>query len=134
MTADNAPAGLPADIRLTGLGLVLREWTDDDLPVMVELFDDARVNRWTPLRSPFDKEAARTYLAQARQRRADDRGRGAGGGEPRFLSPRLVIHTRQARQAAIFLTASTMSRRPPGPAGTPPVRFALRSTRDHHHA
>jgi hypothetical protein len=29
MTADNTPTGLPADIRLDGLGLVLREWTAD---------------------------------------------------------------------------------------------------------
>ncbi|MFI7611002.1 GNAT family N-acetyltransferase [Nonomuraea terrae] len=71
MSADDIPAALPADICLTGLGLVLREWTDDDLPVMVELFNDPQVGLWTPLRFPFDKEAARAYLAQARQRRSD---------------------------------------------------------------
>ncbi|MEV4224939.1 GNAT family N-acetyltransferase [Nonomuraea sp. NPDC049725] len=71
MSADDIPAALPADIRLTGLGLVLREWTDDDVSVMVELFNDPQVDLWTPLRFPFDQEAARAYLAQARQRRSD---------------------------------------------------------------
>jgi hypothetical protein len=58
-------------IRVTGLGLYLREWTDDDLPVMVELFDDPAVAQWTPLASPFDLTAARNYLDQARTRRAE---------------------------------------------------------------
>ncbi|MGK5741482.1 GNAT family N-acetyltransferase [Micromonospora sp. URMC 103] len=57
-------------IRISGLGLHLREWTDDDLPVMVELFDDPDVAQWTPLASPFDLTAARNYLDQARTRRA----------------------------------------------------------------
>ncbi|MGW3606266.1 GNAT family N-acetyltransferase [Micromonospora sp. NPDC005161] len=58
-------------IRISGLGLDLREWTDDDLPVMVELFDDPDVAQWTPLASPFDLTAARNYLNQARTRRAE---------------------------------------------------------------
>ncbi|MGR6919510.1 hypothetical protein ACU635_35200 [[Actinomadura] parvosata] len=41
----------------------MREWTADDLPVMVELFGDPQVDRWTPLRSPFDLAAAHSYLA-----------------------------------------------------------------------
>ncbi|SEH03678.1 Protein N-acetyltransferase, RimJ/RimL family [Nonomuraea solani] len=41
---------------------------------MVELFDDPEMDRWTPLRSPFDVAAATAYLAKARQSRADDRG------------------------------------------------------------
>ncbi len=60
-------------IRLSGLGLHLREWTDDDLPVMVNLFDCPDVHRWTPLRAPFDLNAARTYLDQARIRRSEGR-------------------------------------------------------------
>jgi RimJ/RimL family protein N-acetyltransferase len=60
-------------ITLSGLGLQLREWSDADLPVMVELFDDPDVDRWTPLPSPFDLTAARTYLDQARARRAEGR-------------------------------------------------------------
>jgi RimJ/RimL family protein N-acetyltransferase len=59
----------PADVRLIGLGLVLREWDDDDLPAMVELFDEPEVGRWTPLASPFDATAARVYLARARAAR-----------------------------------------------------------------
>ncbi|GAB2848236.1 hypothetical protein GCM10027176_59640 [Actinoallomurus bryophytorum] len=73
MTAGGAPAGLPAHIRLSGLGLVLREWTADDLPVMVELFDDPQVGNRTPLRSPFDLTAAHVYLDKARQDRAAGR-------------------------------------------------------------
>jgi RimJ/RimL family protein N-acetyltransferase len=59
---------------VSGLGLHLREWADDDLPVLVELFDDPDVSRWTPLPSPFDLPAARTYLDQARTRRPEGRG------------------------------------------------------------
>lgn len=43
MTADKTPTGLPADIRLDGLGLVLREGTAADLPVMAELFEGRRL-------------------------------------------------------------------------------------------
>jgi RimJ/RimL family protein N-acetyltransferase len=73
MTADNTPTGLPADIRLDGLGLVLREWTADDLPVMVELFDDPQVDHWTPLRSPFNLAAAHAYLDKAHHNRIEGR-------------------------------------------------------------
>lgn len=60
-------------IRLAGLGLVLREWRDDDLPVMVDLFDETEVGRWTPLQPPFGLDAARAYLDAARRRRAADK-------------------------------------------------------------
>jgi RimJ/RimL family protein N-acetyltransferase len=63
----------PASIRLQCQGLILREWTEDDLPVMAELFDEPEVDRWTPLRAPFDLAAARAYLDTARQRRSADR-------------------------------------------------------------
>ncbi|KPH98053.1 GCN5-related N-acetyltransferase [Actinobacteria bacterium OK074] len=58
-------------LRLTGEGLILREWTEDDLPAMAELFDDPEVARWTPLASPFDEAAARAYLDTALQARAE---------------------------------------------------------------
>jgi RimJ/RimL family protein N-acetyltransferase len=51
-------------------GLVLREWSREDLPTMVELFDDAEVDRWTPLAHPFDAAAANAYLVRAHERRA----------------------------------------------------------------
>jgi RimJ/RimL family protein N-acetyltransferase len=62
----------PSGIHLAGLGLILREWGDQDVPTMVELFDEPQVDRWTPLRSPFDPAAARAYLDQARRSRASD--------------------------------------------------------------
>ncbi len=64
------PKRLPAQAEITGLGLRLREWSDGDLPVMVELFDDAEIARWTPLPSPFDRPAAAAYLSRAREARA----------------------------------------------------------------
>lgn len=61
---------VPGELRLSGHGLVLREWEDDDLETMVGLFDDPEVAYWTPLVSPFDLEAARLYLKRARERRS----------------------------------------------------------------
>jgi len=58
-------------VRLAGDGLVLREWRPDDVPVMVELFDEPQFRRWTPLASPFDEDAALAYLQRARTRRAE---------------------------------------------------------------
>ncbi|MDL4822061.1 GNAT family N-acetyltransferase [Actinomadura opuntiae] len=52
---------------LRGNGLVLREWTDDDLDTLVALLDDPLVARRTPLASPFDRPAAHRYLEQARE-------------------------------------------------------------------
>jgi RimJ/RimL family protein N-acetyltransferase len=63
----------PSTIRLAGLGLQLREWTDADLPVMAELFDDPQFDRWTPLASPFDLPAAQAYLSKAREQRSAGR-------------------------------------------------------------
>jgi RimJ/RimL family protein N-acetyltransferase len=63
--------GFAPAVTVEGLGLVLREWTDADVPAMVELFDETEVGRWTPLRHPFDAAAARTYLDRARTRRAE---------------------------------------------------------------
>lgn len=46
-------------------GLVLREWTTDDVPDLVRLFDTPEMNRRTPLASPFDAVAARLYVQAA---------------------------------------------------------------------
>ncbi|WP_405924586.1 GNAT family N-acetyltransferase [Streptomyces sp. NBC_00035] len=62
---------VPARLRLSGEGVVLREWTENDLPAMTELFDDPEIAHWTPLAAPFDLAAARAYLATARQARVD---------------------------------------------------------------
>ncbi|GAA2847272.1 hypothetical protein GCM10010517_04300 [Streptosporangium fragile] len=67
---EDALVRLPAEVRLRGDGVVLREWADDDLAAMAGLFDDPEVAYWTPLVSPFDLEAARAYLERARRSRA----------------------------------------------------------------
>lgn len=76
MTDDPTPtptASLPAAVSVTGLGLHLREWNHADVPVMVELFDEPQVDRWTPLHYPFDQAAACAYLENARARRDEGR-------------------------------------------------------------
>ena len=53
----------PADgVRVLGEGLILREWTEADLPALVELFNNVEAARWTPLAAPFDLRAAERYL------------------------------------------------------------------------
>ncbi|MFC6577104.1 GNAT family N-acetyltransferase [Planomonospora parontospora] len=69
-TSDLPRAALAPSVTVSGLGLHLRDWTDEDLPAMAALFDEPQVDRWTPLRSPFTLETARAYLARARQGRA----------------------------------------------------------------
>ncbi|MFJ8026026.1 GNAT family N-acetyltransferase [Streptomyces sp. NPDC096311] len=59
-------------LQLTAHGLVLREWTSDDLAVMQELFDDPDVAYRTPLASPFGQAAALRYLHSAERARRDN--------------------------------------------------------------
>ncbi|MEU1106591.1 GNAT family N-acetyltransferase [Streptomyces tibetensis] len=64
----------PNAFQLAAHGLVLRQWTSDDLDVMQELFDDPDVAYRTPLESPFDQAAALRYLHSAQQaRRGNER-------------------------------------------------------------
>jgi len=46
-------------------GLVLREWTTEDVPDLVRLFDTPEMDRRTPLTSPFNASAARLYVQAA---------------------------------------------------------------------
>ncbi|MDQ0579119.1 GNAT family N-acetyltransferase [Streptomyces rishiriensis] len=62
-----------APLRLEGAGIVLREWTEDDVDALVEMYDDPEIARWTPVVSPFDSGAARAYLDKARTSRAEGR-------------------------------------------------------------
>ena len=62
---------LPYPIALTGDGISLREWRDEDLDDLVELLDEPDIARWTPMPSPFDLEAGVAYLKRARQTRAN---------------------------------------------------------------
>ncbi|MEV5986175.1 GNAT family N-acetyltransferase [Streptomyces sp. NPDC052051] len=64
---------LPPSIRLSGDGLLLREWAEADLSALVELYDDPEIDRWTPVPSPFDSTAAGAYLAKAHEGRAEGR-------------------------------------------------------------
>ncbi|GAA3909997.1 GNAT family N-acetyltransferase [Actinoplanes auranticolor] len=62
---------LPYPIALTGDGMSLREWRDEDLDDLVRLLDEPEIARWTPMPSPFDLEAGVAYLKRARQSRAN---------------------------------------------------------------
>jgi RimJ/RimL family protein N-acetyltransferase len=60
---------LPFPLTLTGDGIVLREWRPDDLDDLIDLLDDPDIARWTPMPSPFDREAGVAYLKRAYQGR-----------------------------------------------------------------
>ncbi|MFE7029789.1 GNAT family N-acetyltransferase [Streptomyces sp. NPDC057621] len=63
----------PAQLRLEGEGVHLREWSEDDLDALIALYDDPEIARWTPVASPFDPTAAQIYLAEAQEARAQGR-------------------------------------------------------------
>ncbi|MEV6299137.1 GNAT family N-acetyltransferase [Actinoplanes sp. NPDC051861] len=65
MTADP----LPYPLRLTGTGIVLREWQPEDLTDLIALLDEPEIARWTPMPSPFDEESGKAYLKRAHQGR-----------------------------------------------------------------
>jgi RimJ/RimL family protein N-acetyltransferase len=69
MSSSTSP--FPDQIKLTGEGLVLRDWTEADLAAMPDLFDHPDVAYWTPIVSPFDEAAARARLDRDRQLRAE---------------------------------------------------------------
>ncbi|MFC8431084.1 GNAT family N-acetyltransferase [Streptomyces sp. NPDC057253] len=69
----NRPFALVPPVRLEGYGVRLRPWTDGDLVDLVALYDDPEMARWTPVASPFDLDAARAYLAGAREGHAEGR-------------------------------------------------------------
>ncbi|GAA2574235.1 hypothetical protein GCM10010435_56950 [Winogradskya consettensis] len=64
---------LPYPIALSGDGVMLREWRDDDLDELVDLLDEPAIARWTPMPSPFDIEAGIAYLKRAKQGRTSGR-------------------------------------------------------------
>jgi len=77
---------LPYPLRLTGDGIVLREWRPEDLDALVTMLDEPDIARWTPMPSPFDTEAGIAYLKRAYQGRVSGRriqlAVTADGGEP----------------------------------------------------
>jgi RimJ/RimL family protein N-acetyltransferase len=58
-------------VRLEGYGVRLRAWEDADLADLVALYDDPEMAHWTPVPFPFDLDAARRYLAGAREGQAE---------------------------------------------------------------
>ena len=60
-----AAGRLPYPLRLTGDGIVLREWRSDDLDDLISMLDEPQIARWTPMPSPFDVEAGIAYLKRA---------------------------------------------------------------------
>jgi len=76
----------PDDVRLTGEGLVLREWIEDDVAYLPGLFDNPAVARFTPLPSPFDEVAAKAHYEKYVGSRAEGKGLRLAittdGGEP----------------------------------------------------
>jgi RimJ/RimL family protein N-acetyltransferase len=60
---------LPFPLTLTGNGIVLRDWRPEDLDDLIDLLDDPDITRWTPMPSPFDREAGVAYLKRAHQGR-----------------------------------------------------------------
>ena len=62
---DPADLAWGAPVLLAADGLVLREWQQEDLPSMVELFDEPEIARWTPLPSPFTLADAAERLIRA---------------------------------------------------------------------
>jgi RimJ/RimL family protein N-acetyltransferase len=58
-------------LQLAGYGVVLREWTDNDLTSLIEVFNDPDTAYRTSLASPFGLTAARDYLRRAYQDRMD---------------------------------------------------------------
>ncbi|MET7453377.1 GNAT family N-acetyltransferase [Streptomyces sp. NPDC005574] len=60
----------PPSVRISGHGIELREWSDDDVTELVALYDDPEMARWTPVASPFDTGAALAYLFEARTGKA----------------------------------------------------------------
>jgi len=65
-----AHPAIPAQLRPTGEGLVLHEWTEADPPAMADLFDDPEIAHRTPPASPFDPAAARAAVTRATVTRA----------------------------------------------------------------
>jgi RimJ/RimL family protein N-acetyltransferase len=63
--------GIASPVRVEGEGLVLREWVEGDAEIMTALFDTPEMDRWTPLESPFDVDAALRYVRRAHQLRAE---------------------------------------------------------------
>lgn len=60
---------LPYPLRLTGTGVILREWRWEDVDELVALLDEPGIARWTLMPSPFDMEAGLAYLRRAQQGR-----------------------------------------------------------------
>jgi RimJ/RimL family protein N-acetyltransferase len=66
----HTPDTLPRPLCVTGLGLVLREWRDDEVAALQELFDEPDVAARINFPWPFDAAA---FLAMTNDARSDGR-------------------------------------------------------------
>lgn len=63
----------PPSIRLSGDGILVREWVESDLSALLELYGDPEIDRWRPMPSPFDSRAVHEFLAKPSERRKEGR-------------------------------------------------------------
>src|SRR5690606_41657569 len=54
-TMQSTPSPFPTRLELRGAGLVLRDWTEDDVPAMPGLLDHPHLASWTPPLRPRDE-------------------------------------------------------------------------------
>ncbi len=64
----------PPDPPLAGAGVVLREWRDDDLPLLLEAATDARICEVTSIPESCTRRAAHAWVDRQRRRSAKGEG------------------------------------------------------------
>jgi RimJ/RimL family protein N-acetyltransferase len=57
-------------VRLEGEGIVLRPFTEDDVPAVADACRDPEIARWVPVPVPYTEEDARSYIAEIPDTRA----------------------------------------------------------------
>ena len=84
--AGSRPAGIAFDRRpaspLRDEAILLREWHEDDVAVIVRELQDPEIVRWTRVPSPYTEADALDFLTRHRDRETGFAIVPAGGGEP----------------------------------------------------
>ena len=57
----------PFDARLSDSGVLLRPFTDADVPAVTAACRDPEIQRWIPVPSPYGEDDARTFVARCRE-------------------------------------------------------------------